>query len=227
VNSAINKLKKIGFHPVSQKSHSVIMKSPNGVAAVYSDGNYEGFIKQNNIDEIILNESSLRKILEMVLIVGLTTTYFTTDITVVSGVSMEPTYHNWEIIVKSKVPKDVNKLMVSRGSIIKFKSPSGETSLKRIVGIPGDTVEFRLGAVFINGKRAGGNPDWFRKKQADILNKAQNSGGVDILSKLNEPVTFKLKNDQYYVVGDNEEHSIDSRNYGPISPDSILSVIKK
>jgi signal peptidase I len=223
MNTTVDKLKKIGFQPVSQKSHSVIMKSQNGVAAVYTDGNYEGFIKQTNLDEGFLDESKFRHFLELALIVGLTTTYFTTDITIVSGISMEPTYHSGEVIIKSKVPKDVSKLLVSKNSVVKFKTPDGYTALKRIVGMPGDTIEYIGARVLINGEFVGENPDWFRKYQADIF-KDKSSPHKD---KLFKPHVIHLESNQYYVMGDNKVNSVDSRNYGPISSDSILSVVKK
>jgi hypothetical protein len=54
------KFKKVGFSPVSKIKDGIVLKSINGVAISYNDGNYEGFVKK----QINLNEMNLSKSLK-------------------------------------------------------------------------------------------------------------------------------------------------------------------
>lgn len=219
MQSISGNLNDMGFRPVSRKNRFVVLKSDNGVAVQYNDGSYEGFIRNKSIK----NEGKLRSLIELLLIVGLSTTYFTTDITIVSGASMEPTYHSGEIIIKSKSSSDVKKILVSRNSVVKFQSPGGDICIKRVVGMHGDTIEHKGPSLYINGKFFGEDNIWYRKYLSGLV------GDKSSLhkNKLSEPHLIKLKADQYYVMGDNKDNSVDSREYGPISSGCVLSVVSK
>ncbi len=67
------------------------------------------------------------------------------------GDSMRPTIENEDIVIKRVLPSRA----LQRGNIIAFKSPrdAGDDFCKRVVGLPGDTVEIRGKVVFINGER--------------------------------------------------------------------------
>jgi signal peptidase I len=93
--------------------------------------------------------------------------------------------------------------------------------IKRVVAVEGDEVEYRGASLFVNGKFIGENNVW-AKQQLD-----KSVGKKDKLKIIYEPFSFKLKNGEYYVVGDNQDFSIDSRNFGPISSDCVISIISK
>ena len=85
--------------------------------------------------------------------------------------------------------------------------------LKRLVGLPGDSVELENGAVYING--AFLEQDFITDKGGEL--------GSSSLS------AYTLQTDEYFVLGDNRNHSCDSRTYGPIhfmqivgSPNSVV-----
>ena len=205
----------MGFSSVSSGRDNVILKSESGIVVAYNDGNYEGFIKKT------LKETKF-ELLGALTILGLSMLYFTTDITIVDGPSMIPTYHNYQIIIKSRSARDVNKIMVSYNSIVKFKSPQGDQAIKRVWGVPGDEVEFDLQTVRINGKVVDtGNTDNINK----FLKPGQSY--EDNLRDLRTKKTFKLKENEYFVMGDNRDESVDSRTYGPIIGGNIVSVIEK
>jgi signal peptidase I len=218
---SIDSLKKSGFEPISKSNDFTVLKSSSGVITLYNDGNAEGIIN-NSLNESVLNEGLLRHAVEMIVIIGLGITYFTTDITIVNGKSMEPTYSNFQVIVKTKTPKKVSQTLVQKNSIVKFKSPEGDVAIKRIVAGPNDEIEYRGASVFINGKFVAENLVWAKQRQ-DIALKRKG----DTLKTLYEPFSFKLKSNEYYVIGDNRDNSIDSRNYGPIESDNIISIVKK
>jgi len=226
--SSISKFKEMGFAPVSNVKDGVLLKSKNGVVLTYNDGNYEGFIKQKQLDEVKLTEA-----IGLLTIIGLLTTYFTTDITIVRGVSMMPTLTNNQVIVKSRAVRDVNKLLLSKNAIVKFKSPQGDTSVKRIIGIPGDEIEVGEIVSKQNGKPIKlGNP--IVKVNGKVFDtcknnpESQNKNVSDYYKKyFTEKGRYNLKPNQYFVMGDNKNCSIDSREYGPIEGYNIISVLKK
>jgi len=213
-------LKKSGFVPVSKLRDSTIFKSSKGVITLYDDGNVEGIIN-NTLKEQILNESLTRQLVEMILLVGMGITYFTTDITIVRGVSMEPTYHNLQVIINTKSPKKVDEILVHRGSVVKFKTPDGDIALKRVVGVPGDEIKFVGASLYVNDKLLQAESGFLGDKLRAMALSKKNP------KILNTPYSFKLHPNEYYVIGDNSERSVDSRNYGPIEFDTILSVVKK
>ena len=202
-------------------SFGTVTKDDNKIIIAFTDGNYEGIIKNkesNNINE------GLRQAIETLILIGLGITYFNTDITIVDGRSMYPTYNNLQVIVKSKCSKTINKLMLNRNTIIKFKDTSNVTSIKLIVGVPGDVIEFDLQKIKKNGHLIDDNnseeppPGSVKQTSYTKLGKPRTRSAI---------ATLTLKENEYFVMGDNKNNSLDSRNYGPIKDAAILSIIKK
>ncbi len=104
-------------------------------------------------------------------------------------------YHRGDIVVFN--PPNVSKLT---------ENPSGTPYVKRIIGLPGDTVDVHDGAVFVNGAKLS--------ESYLYLGQATAAEGWKL------PV--KLGADQYFVMGDHRQASQDSRAFGPISKDSII-----
>ena len=200
-------------------NYGTISKTNDKLVIHHNDGNVEGFIKSNTIEE------GIRQIIESIILIGLGVTYFNTDVTIVSGRSMSPTYHNLQIIVKSKLAASVNKLMLNRGTIIKFKDPSNVTSIKRIVGIPGDIVEFEFRTVKINGEVIDINNSE-PPPPGSYVNTLYTKAGTPY-SRKGKSATLTLKDGEFFVMGDNKDNSTDSRNYGPITNTAIISIIEK
>ena len=93
-----------------------------------------------------------------------------------------------------------------RGDIVVFHHPSGvhRDLVKRVIGLPGETVEIRGGVVYIDGRR---------------LIEPYLAGGAVPLGDM-APVV--VPPDSYFVLGDNRNHSQDSRVFGPIPIDDIV-----
>lgn len=213
-----DKLKKSGFTPSFSCSKYSVFKGDKGVYILHSDGNIEAFLK-GHLEESGLNEDLSRQIAESVILLGLGITYFTTDITIVNGVSMDPTYKNGQILIRSKKSKEVNRLLASRNSVVKFKSPEGDTCIKRVVAMPGDKVEFNGSNILVNGQLVdSNNQEWNARNLQRMVRNGKSDSQTEI--KI-------LKQDEYFVLGDNRDESIDSRNYGPIDGNCIISVIEK
>ena len=126
--------------------------------------------------------------------------------TAVVGVSMEPTlYHSQEVFVDRF---SYTLFSPQRGDVIVFWPNGNKNShlyVKRVVGLPGETVEIRGGALYINGE-----------KQKDDYDKIAEPGIAE--------GGITLKNREYFVLGDNRNNSEDSRyaNIGAVSLDTVL-----
>lgn len=132
---------------------------------------------------------------------------FTIQTYIVSGPSMEPNYRNSEwIIVEKLAYKFAN---VRRGDIIVFQPPISSTKpfIKRIIGLPGETVEIKDGAVDI--RKADGS---IITLQEPYIKEPFSSNYTSIVIPPNE----------YFVMGDNRNHSIDSRYGWLVSGDKII-----
>ena len=132
---------------------------------------------------------------------------YTIQTYIVNGLSMEPNYWNNEwIIVEKLAYKFAN---VQRGDIIVFQPPISSTKpfIKRIIGLPGETVEIKDGAVDI--QKADGS---IITLQEPYIKEPFSSTYTSIVIPPNE----------YFVMGDNRNHSIDSRYGWLVSGDKII-----
>jgi signal peptidase I len=137
--------------------------------------------------------------------------------------SMTPTIVNGEYILIDKLTTRWDGY--DYGEVIVF-DPPGESGLadgdvpfiKRIIGLPGDTVTFENGRVFIT--QPDGNP--IRIEEPYIRS---DDDGQPVPTLCRPPAcdgTFEVGEGEYFVMGDNRTHSQDSRAFGPISEDLIL-----
>ncbi|MFH2118593.1 MAG: signal peptidase I [Candidatus Paceibacterota bacterium] len=132
----------------------------------------------------------------------------------VNGESMVPNFQNGDYVLTDKISYKMGE--PKRGDVIVFHAPdaancvkgTGCDFIKRILGLPGETIEVRDGAVFVNGKVL---PEQYLPTNFKTLPGAYTANG---------PVT--LGPDQYLAVGDNRAHSSDSRVWGPVSKDVII-----
>lgn len=112
------------------------------------------------------------------------------------GDSMKPVLENGDVVLVNRVV--YNATTPKRGDIIVFKPKGNENThyyIKRIVGLPGETVSIIENSVYINGE----------KLEEDY--ETTNIDDVGIVSK-----EVKLASDEYFVLGDDRENSEDSRD---------------
>ncbi|HEX2915113.1 MAG TPA: signal peptidase I [Chloroflexia bacterium] len=125
----------------------------------------------------------------------------------VQGASMEPTYQvSGDRVLTDqvffKVFDDIN-----RGDIVVIndKSVSKDALIKRVIGLPGETIEIKQGTVYINGA-------------------ALDEPYIKFKAHYNYPAT-KVPPDSYFVLGDNRPVSLDSHYFGPVTKDQIVAKV--
>ncbi len=128
----------------------------------------------------------------------------------VSGNSMVPTFSNKQYILTNIIALKFGK--PKQGDVIVFKSPPDPEKdyIKRVIGVPSDTVYIKDGDVYLNGKILD---------QSKYLKPSVKTYGGSFLHE-NEPVS--VPSDQYLVMGDNRGGSSDSREWGFVPFKSVI-----
>ena len=122
----------------------------------------------------------------------------------IEGTSMEPTLHNGDIVLLMKTTR------FERGDLCGF-TWNNKLLIKRVIGVPGDWIEIDIdGTIYLNGEQL---------EEPYVTNKA--FGECDL------EFPFQVPQEQYFVVGDMRESSIDSRNtlIGCIPKDQIVGKV--
>ena len=127
----------------------------------------------------------------------------------VRGQSMEPSFYDGDYLIVDELTYHFRS--PERGEVIVFDYPNDPSQryIKRIIGLPGETVQIEDGQVTIYGK--DGMPD--------ILKETKYLGG-DVKTSGNLEV--KLDNNEYFVLGDNRPVSSDSRSWGLLPAHDII-----
>lgn len=142
------------------------------------------------------------------LIIVIPVRFFIAQPFIVSGASMDPTFHNGQYLIIDQLSYYFEE--PARGDVIVFKYPKDPSKyfIKRVIGIPGDTIA-------INGSTI------------TLYNKEHEDGIV-----LTEPYVNKMSptgaeteilgNGEYFVMGDNRDNSSDSRVWGVLSEKLVV-----
>ncbi|MBI1862515.1 signal peptidase I [Candidatus Microgenomates bacterium] len=130
----------------------------------------------------------------------------------VKGASMVPTFHDGEYIFTSKVTYKFRG--IARGDVVVFKSPRNPDIeyIKRVIGLPGDTVRVTAGTVYVNN-RALDEP--YTSDKTNLW-----EGGY-----IHEDETITVPQEQIWVMGDNRPRSSDSRDFGPVQVSSLIGQV--
>ncbi len=154
-------------------------------------------------------------ILETIVFIGslfIITYLFIVQPNQVKGASMVPTFDSGDYIFTSKVTYRLRSL--NRGDIVVFHAPRNPDIeyIKRIIGLPGDTIMVSAGQVYLNNK---------------VLNETylNSSTGLWQGGYLAENQVLKVPNGQIFVMGDNRNRSSDSREFGPVPISSIVGQV--
>lgn len=147
------------------------------------------------------------KTLVIALVVVILIKLFVLDATKVSGNSMLNTLHDGDMFFVNKVEKYMGGY--ERGDIVILEAPDyyNRIYIKRIVGLPNDTIELKDDKVYINGEEY-----------------KEDYTSTDETLQTSDKSKWTLDSNQYFVMGDNRlpGASNDSRSFGPIYGDTII-----
>lgn len=128
----------------------------------------------------------------------------------VSGPSMQPTFEDGDRLIT------VHHFTPKRNDIVIIEAPDqNATYIKRLIGLPGDTIESKNDILYVNGKKTAQPYLNSKYEKADHLANATYTNDFKV----------KLKKNQCWVMGDHRDVSNDSRRFGPISKNAILSKV--
>lgn len=146
-----------------------------------------------------------REIIETILLAAVIwlAVNFATARYVVDGQSMEPNLHTGQFLIVSRLAYKFG--LPQRGDIIVFDFPGNPADdyVKRVIGLPGDTVTIQAGQIFINGNRL---EEPYLPDERMLPTQGR----------------WNVPDGSYFVLGDNRAHSSDSRSWGMLPVDAIV-----
>lgn len=132
----------------------------------------------------------------------------------VNGMSMYPNFHDKEFLLSERISYRFRQ--PKRGEIVIFRAPPTEICaaieceyIKRVVGLPGETVAIKNNAVYIDGQ----------KLQEDYLPQGTKTMPGEFLQA---DVAEKIPADHYLLLGDNRSGSRDGRDFGFIKKEDVV-----
>lgn len=163
--------------------------------------------KPTTLGSVLLSFFEFIKTVVIIVILAAIIRLFVIQPFIVDGQSMEPGFQNNDYLITEKV--SLHFKQPERGEMVILRPPDnpGVNYLKRIIGVPGDTIDIKGGYVFVNDKKIS-------EPYID---------GQKTVTPNNEELKITLKQNEFFAMGDNRNHSRDSREIGPIPKQNIVS----
>lgn len=118
----------------------------------------------------------------------------------ISGNSMYPTLKDKQVVRISKI-KEINRF-----DIVIAKKTDNYLIVKRVMGLPNEKIEYKDNHLYINEKPVTEN-------------------FIDLYFTKTEDLVYTLKDNEYFLLGDNREYSTDSREHGPFRKEEIIYLV--
>ncbi|AHC41571.1 MULTISPECIES: signal peptidase I [Bacillus] len=138
----------------------------------------------------------------------------------VEGISMNPTFKQGNELMVNKFSHRYKT--IRRFDIVLFKGPHRKVLIKRVIGLPGESLAYREDQLYVNGKRVA---EPFLKPLKSSLSAGSHVTGDYTLKETTGRKS--IPKGQYFVIGDNRIYSLDSRHFGPIKDKDIVGVISE
>lgn len=159
------------------------------------------------------------------LLVAMVIRHFVFTMVRVDGPSMEPNLENNERVAVVKTAKihHLSVIVFNAYKVDPDATVKGVKYVKRVIGMPGDTVKAQDGKIYVNGRAIS-------QKFISQFERTQGTGNWDVGSLSNRNgwtlKTTKVPKGSYFVLGDHRSVSNDSRYWGFVPADRVLGVVK-
>lgn len=149
----------------------------------------------------------------IVFIIAFLIRYFLIQPFIVEGSSMLPNYVDQEYLLAEKLSFSLSA--PKRGDVVIFKYPNNPSVnyIKRVIGLPGETVQISDNKVTIINKD---------HPEGVILDESYLPSNTQTLTSDGKKLSVSVSDNSYFVMGDNREHSSDSREWGLLPRTNIL-----
>lgn len=149
------------------------------------------------------------KVVVISLLIVIPIRYFVIQPFFVKGMSMEPAFDDGQYLIVDEI--SYRFASPQRGEVVVFRYPNDPSQyyIKRIIGLPGETVEVVGGGVIVYNEE---NPAGLTLAEKYLPNELKTIGSMKI----------SLNEEEYFVLGDNREASSDSRRWGPLDKNYII-----
>jgi len=178
-----------------------------------SDSRIEGMKSRKKAVKRIFWKNTLKGAV-MLIIVGLLLRYFVFLPSEINGISMSPALQEGDQILVDTFTD------IERFDVVVFRDKGAKPVVKRVIGLPGDTLYYHNDQLFVNGEAL----------EEPYLNSVADEGMSGLLTSnftldqvSGSPV---IPEGEYFVLGDNRRYSFDSRHYGNIAKSSIIGEVK-
>ncbi len=150
------------------------------------------------------------KIIAIALIISLPIRFFIAEPFIVKGASMDPTFATGQFLIVDRLTYRLNE--PNRGDVIVFQYPNDPSKyyIKRIVGLPEESINIKDGVVTITNKNSSSTPTILREPYVKDIHRSYDNINID------------LNQTEYFVMGDNRLESSDSRVWGPLEKHFIV-----
>jgi signal peptidase I len=173
-------------------------KTPEEQFTWETSSNYDSFWKSTR--EFLVE---IFKVVAISLAIIIPIRYFLIQPFYVKGASMEPNFEDHQYLIIDEISYRFRP--EARGDVVVFRYPKDPRQffIKRVIGLPGETVKVKDGKVYISNKDY---PNGVAVNEADYLVDAYTAGTKEV----------QLGADEYFVLGDNRSASLDSRSFGVV-----------
>lgn len=159
--------------------------------------------------KILYDLLDIGKTIMIVLILAFLIRSFLFQPFVVDGQSMEPNFINEEYIIVNRLTYRLGD--PKRGDVVVFQAPNNPQYdyIKRIIGLPNEKIKIKDQKIYINGQQI---------EESYLDENAQ----TYLENKKNFTLEVELGDNEYFVLGDNRNHSSDSREWGTLPKNNII-----